>query len=389
MPNEQAVVLHQGKYKRVATLGEAVFLITGSTIGAGMLGLPYVISRVGLKIGIVYLVALSIVVLMLNLMLGETIARTKANLQIPGLGNKYLGKFSKWLLSITFILSMLGALLAYVVGEGQVLAAMFGGSPFMYSLLFWLLGNVVVAFGLKGVKMFEKALSSLVILLIILISTYLFGKADVVNFNYVNFGQVFLPYGVILFALRATPAIAEAEAILPGEPKKFKRAIIIGTLIPALVYILFAVAVVGASGLNTTEVATIGLGKQFGSVVLLVGNIFAALAMGTAFVGLGNALKDTLSWDYKLNKKLAFGLSALIPLTIFILGANSFVGILNVVGGLLVGLEAIFMVLVYWQARKRGDLSPTAFKIHHIWLFMLPVMLVFSIFTLISVIKLF
>lgn len=387
--NERAVVLHQGKFKKTATLGEAVFLITGSTIGAGLLGLPYVISRVGLKIGLVYLVALSIVVLMLNLMLGEAIARTKENLQIPGLGNKYLGRFGKWLLTGIYVFSLPGALLAYLVGEGQVLSALLGGSPFFYSLLFWLLGSLVIALGLAGVKVFEKILGSLVILLIVLISVYLLGRASPENFGYVNISQLFLPFGVILFALHATPAIAEAEALLPGEPKKFKRAIIIGTLIPAAVYILFALAVVGASGLNTSEVATVGLGKQFGSAVLWVGNIFAALAMGTAFVGLGTALKDTLSWDFKLNQRFAFGLTIAVPLAILILGARSFVSILNVVGGVFVGLEAILVILIYWQARHKGDVAPAAFKLRHLWLFILPVMLVFSILTVISIVKFF
>jgi len=75
LTEEKPVVLHQGVFKHTATVGEAVFMITGMTIGAGILGLPYVVSQVGLIIGLIYIVVLGLVVMMLNLIIGEIAVR--------------------------------------------------------------------------------------------------------------------------------------------------------------------------------------------------------------------------------------------------------------------------------------------------------------------------
>jgi len=117
--NERPNVLHHGVFKPVATVTEAVFMITGMTIGAGVLGIPYVVAQVGLKAGLLYIFGLGIVMLFLNLMIGEIAVRTRENLQLPGYAGKYLGTWAKFLLTFTVVLSSTGALLAYVVGEGR------------------------------------------------------------------------------------------------------------------------------------------------------------------------------------------------------------------------------------------------------------------------------
>ena len=116
------IVLHQGVYKKTATTSEAVFIITGMTIGAGILGLPYVIARSGLAVGLVLVVLWGLVMLLLNLMLGEIAVRTEGNFQLPGFAGKYLGQWAKNLMSVIIVFSGFGALLAYIIGEGQTLA---------------------------------------------------------------------------------------------------------------------------------------------------------------------------------------------------------------------------------------------------------------------------
>ena len=103
MIEEKQLVLHKGIYKPIASVSEAIFMITGMTIGAGVLGIPYVVAQVGLKIGLLYIVILGAVILAMNLMLGDIAVRTKEELQIPGLAGKYLGKWARYVLSVTII----------------------------------------------------------------------------------------------------------------------------------------------------------------------------------------------------------------------------------------------------------------------------------------------
>ncbi len=358
---EKKIILHQGVYKHPASVADAVFMITGMTIGAGVLGVPYVVAQVGLKIGIVYIVALGLVMLLLNLILGEIAVRTNQSLQIPGLAGKYLGKWAKYLLNIVMILGSYGALLAYIIGEGQSLSALFGGNPVAWSVVFWGLASVVVWRGLQTIKTVEKVLSIIVISIICGLSFYLLKDFKLANWIYTDVSKIFLPYGVILFALSGTPAVVEAHALLPRSQKHFKKALIIGSLIPIGVYVLFALAVVGAMGLSTSEIATIGLGARFGQGVLILGNIFAILAMSAGFIGSGIALKQTLVWDNKINTFLAEFWVISVPILLFMAGLRQFISILSVAGGIFFGIQAVVLVIVCWQARKKGDLDASRY----------------------------
>lgn len=386
--NEQQVVLHQGVYKKIATVPEAIFMITGLTIGAGVLGVPYVVAQVGLFIGILYILFLGLAMLSLNLMIGEIAVRTKEPSQLPGFAGKYLGGWAKKILSITIVFTGIGALLAYIVGEGETLAIVFGGDKIIWSAVFWSIAGFFVWQGLQTAKKAEKIVSFTVIAIICGLSIYLLPKVETVNFFHSNLSKIFLPYGVILFALNATPAVVAAHALLPGSQRHFRKAVIIGTLIPIVVYILFALATVGVNGLETTEVATIGLGKKLGDGVLVIGNIFASLAMFSCFIGMGIALKQTLVWDHKVRSWLAglFVISA--PLFLFLLGIRNFVAILDIVGGLFIGIEAVLMILVCYMARKKSDLDASRYGLNNFWLLAIPVLLIFSFATVYSIIKL-
>src|SRR3989338_1692458 len=109
---------------------EATALLIGTIGGAGILGIPFVVAKVGLTIGLAYIVGIGILFLLLNLMMGETVARTKKPLQLVGFSEQYIGAWGKRCSVIVVVLNVYGALLAYMIGEGAVLAAIFGGTPF-------------------------------------------------------------------------------------------------------------------------------------------------------------------------------------------------------------------------------------------------------------------
>ena len=69
--------------------------IAGTCIGAGFLGIPYVAAKSGFLIASAYLIIFSVIILLINLYLGEIILRTKGNHQLTGYAQKYLGKKGK------------------------------------------------------------------------------------------------------------------------------------------------------------------------------------------------------------------------------------------------------------------------------------------------------
>ncbi len=354
MKKETPVVLHQGTYKRTATTAEAVFMITGMTIGAGVLGLPYAIEQAGLLFGLGAIVLVGILVLVLNLMIARVAVQTRRSLQLPGLVGVYLGKPAQVVLSILIVASSLGTLLAYIVGEGQALTALSGrGTPFVWSIVFWLVGAALVWGGLQRVKTAEKILSSVVMVLVVTLSIALLPELSSLNLTVFEPGRLLFPWGVILFALHGSPAIAEAHALLPGQTKRFRRAVIVGTLLPLLIYLFFTLAVVGTFGALTPEIATTGLGVLLGRPAAIAGNIFAVLAMSTGFMGLATALKQSLVWDSGIPKRWAKMFVLGVPIILFLVGIRGFIGILQVVGGVFISLEILLMTFVYIVARRR------------------------------------
>lgn len=386
--DERPIVLHQGVYKRTATTAEAIFMIIGMTIGAGILGLPYAVATVGVKIGLITIFVLGMIMMMLNLMIGEIAVRTNEPMQLPGFAGRYLGTWAKVLMSFMVIFAGFGILLAFIVGVGQALEVLLGIDSRLGSLIFWALGTVMVWRGLQTIKKVEKIFSILVVLIIAGLSLYLLPQHEAVNWQFTNWSNIFFPFGIVLFALNATSGIIEAHALLPGSQKRYRRAVIIGTLIPMFLYMLFVAAVIGVSGHSATSIATVGLGQKYGGWIFWVGNLFAVLALSNGFMGMGVALKQTLVWDQHLPKILAVTLAMGIPMILFVFGFNNFVAILDVVGGVFIGIESIIMVMTCYMARRQGDLSAARYGMHYFWILAIPVLTVFVLVTAASVFNL-
>ena len=138
----------------------------------------------------------------------------------------------------------------------------------------------------------------------------------------------------------------------------FKKAVIFGVIIPLAVYALFALIVVGVTGLSTTEIATIGLGNALGYHMVIIGNLFAAFTMSTSFLTLGLAAKEMYNFDYKLSKLLAWFLAMFIPLAIALSGLTTFIKAIGIAGAISGGGEGVLIVLMHWRAKKLGNRKP-------------------------------
>ncbi len=337
---------------------EAIAILVGTVIGAGVLGIPYAVSKTGIIPGLILIFLLGGALLLLFLYLGEIILRTKGTHQLTGYAQKYLGKWGKRAMTFAMIFGIYGALIAYLIGIGESLHAIFGFSALGFSLLFFFFASIILYIGLKSVKKWELLLAFLflgIIFVIIAVSSFRISFDNLMFFNPKLF---FLPYGVILFAFLGTAALPEMKQVLVKQKKRFRKAIIIGGLIPIITYAIFTLVVIGVTGLQTTEISTIGLGNIMGRNMLIFGNLFAIFAMGSSFLTLGLALKQMYNFDYKLKKKLSWALSIFVPLIIFLLGAHSFIKVIGITGAVAGGVDGIVIALMYRNVKKRRGRKP-------------------------------
>jgi amino acid permease len=340
---------------------EAIALLMGTVIGAGVLGIPYIVYKAGFLTGLLALVFLGVAVLFMNLFVGEIVLSTKGKHQLTGYAEKYLGKKGKFLMAISMFIGIYGALTAYLIGVGESLYAIFNVfSPLVFSLIFFVIVSFLVFKGLKWISESELYLAGSVIVLILVISVVAFFSSNfsLEGLKTFELSKFFIPYGVILFSFLGTAAIPEMKEELKKNSKNLKKAILIGSLIPIFLYGLFAAAVIGVSGNNITEVSTIGLGQVLGEGILIFTNLFAIFAMTTSFLALGLALKWLFNFDYKLNKNLSWGLTVFLPLALFLLGVKSFISTIGMAGSFAGGLDGILVVLMLWQAKKLKERKP-------------------------------
>lgn len=335
----------------------ATFTLTGTIIGAGILGLPYVFAQSGFLIGLFWLLFLGGIMIYSVLCLGEIILRTKKTHQLPGYAGKYLGRYGEILMFFAVVFGIYSALLAYLIGEGQSFSVIFtgvGDYAIYFALGFWFIMTLLLREGLKGLKKVEMGGVLGIIVLVGVIIIYYLPSVDMGNFVWGDYSNIFLPFGVVLFALMGFTSLPEIEMEIKGNEKKMKKIIILGILIPIVVYALFAFIFVGVLGDGVPQVATIGLGK----LVILLG-IFTML---TSYFVLSFSLRDVYIFDLGFSKKWNFVLVSLVPVFIYLalhyFNMLSFVNVLGIGGVVSGGLTGILILLMALNAKKNGDREP-------------------------------
>jgi len=335
----------------------AVSALIGTIVGAGFLGIPFVAMKSGFGITLLLLNIIAVAIMILMLYLGEIVLRTKSNHQLTGYAEKYLGKKGKIWMSIAVTFGIYSAIVAYLIGEGNSLSYLFFGTT-QYSLQFgigfWLIMSVISYFGLKALEEGESIGIMLLFILIISVSVISFNKIDAINLTYNNPQNLFVPFGVILFAFLGFSIIPEIGRIIGKDKILMKRSIITAYVIAFIVYVLFTFIVLGSQGQNTPQIATLTLGKPF----ILLGIV----TMFMAYLALSVALMDNFKFDLKKNKLKAWLCTILAPLIIFIIlniiGKVEFTKVLGI-GGVISGtITAILILLMVKKAKLHGDRKP-------------------------------
>ncbi len=344
----------------------AVATLVGTIVGAGILAIPYVVAQSGFLLGFIITVVLGLSLLLLNLMTGEVVLRTKKQHQLTGYAERYLGLAGKRLMMFSMVFGIYGALTAYLIGEGETLKALFGwGHPLWYSLIFFGLAFFVIYQGVKAAGKVDLILIILLLTIVAVIGIFSYKNIVLENLTYFNWTKFFVPYGVILFALAGITSIPEMQEVVGEQKKKMKKAIIIGSVIPIILYILFAFIVVGVIGLHNFEVlqpneriATVALSIYSSPIFGILANCIAVLSMFTSFLSLSIALIEMYEYDYVLPHTSALVLTFSIPLLITLLKLSTFITIIALTGAVAGGLQSILIIFMFWKAKKQGERVP-------------------------------
>jgi tyrosine-specific transport protein len=340
----------------------SVATLVGCIVGAGMFGVPYVIAKAGFLPGIIAVITIGLLFLLINLYLGEVALRTKGNYYLSHYAEKYLGRAGKQAMFISLVIGIYGALIAYAFGQGAALSSLTGIDSLLGGVIVFAALSIAVLAGLNFISYAESVILPVVIGFTLLIFFYSIPSLEPSNYSGFSFDGIIVPFGVLLFAFMGTSAIPELKEQLDKDKKLLKKAILLGSIIPIFIYLLFTAAIVGLYGELTPEIATLGIEARLAPWFFYIGGLFPLLTMSTSFMALGLALSRVFTNDYGLRRNSAWLLTCFVPFIIFVilkaLDIGGFASILDITGILTGVLAIILVVLMAYSAKRLGDRKP-------------------------------
>ena len=337
----------------------ALASLVGTIIGAGVFAIPYVMSKSGALACFFYFLILGSVVLLLHLLLGEVVLRTKGKHRLVGYAEKYLGKKAKMLITFSAIVGASGSLLAYIILAGKFASLIFPNTLplFTWSFIVWAGLSFLVLLGIKSISSVELFMNIGLFAVIIIIFAFSLPKVSAINLNLSGTGNLFLPFGVVMFSLIGISAIPEITALLKKK-KNLKKIIIITSIITVCFAFLFGLIISGVTGVNTTDEPFQGLLPFLGQKIIILGGIFGLLAVSTSFLIIANHLKNVFRLDYKMSYFPAFAIACFLPIILFFIGIKQFIPVIGVVGTFIGLVEGTALIAIYKKAKKEGDKKP-------------------------------
>lgn len=337
---------------------QGVATLTGVSIGAGILAMPYALNKTGFFIGSIEIIIVGLAMMLLSLYLGEIILRTKGEHQLYGLAEKYLGKYGKIVMFIAFVVGAYGTIAAYIVGEAEAISITLGTSKIFAGILYLIILSVILWVGIRLLEKSEVLLNLIKIFLFASIFYFVASNSfDYSNLTKIEPSNIFLPIGTLLFAFMCFSVIPELKQELRGNFKDIKKVIITSSIITIIGYILFNFIVIGSTGEGTSELATIALSLGKDKSAFLLINLFAIITIFTASIAISYALKQMFMEDLKINNFESW-LLTLVPSIALALVFHNFATLIALTGALAGGIMGVLIILMYQNAKHLCTRKP-------------------------------
>ena len=351
----------------------SVFLVSGTTIGAGMLAFPITTGIAGFFPALIlfcivwaFLLMTSFLFLEVNLCFDD-----KANLTT--MAAHTLGKWGKWVCVVCYILLLYCLVAAYLSGATDI-AHTFSEKVlprWFFALVFVLVFGYSVYMGTSKVDMFNRIF--IIGLIICYVAFVIFAFPHVELNLLVRFEPKFLwlSLNVIITAFGYHIIIPTLKEYLKGDIKALKLSIFIGSIVPLFVYVLWNFLflsilpkqiIIEAFGAGSLPIEPIKNLLQVPSITLFA-SLLAFFVIVTSFLGVTLSLSDFLADLFKVKKnksgKLILALITFMPPLVFVLsGQRGFYTALGYGGAFVAILLGILPCLMAMKHRKQRKQLP-------------------------------
>ncbi|MDE9494675.1 tyrosine transporter TyrP [Xenorhabdus bovienii] len=323
------------------TIG-SIFIVAGTTIGAGMLAMPLASAGVGFGTTLVMLVALWALMSYTALLLVEVYQYNEPDTGLGTIAKHYLGLKGQLLTGFSMLFLMYALTSAYISGAGELLTSSineWAGSSFSLStgvILFTLVAGAVVCIGTSSVDFINRIFFSAKLIFLILMLGLMMPHIRHVNLLSlpVEQGLVLSAIPVIFTSFGFHGSVPSIVRYMKGDIRKLRWIFIIGSAIPLAAYIFWQLGTLGSIA-PTSFMGILaeksGLDGLLGAIRHVVASpqtelsvrMFANLALVTSFLGVALGLFDFLADLFKRQDNIAgrfqTGLLTFVPPLVFAL----------------------------------------------------------------------
>jgi len=348
-------------------------LVSGTTIGAGMLALPITTSFVG------FFPSLLIFAICWTIMLASSFCFLDVNLSIEGevnlvtMAEKTLGGWGKGLSWVVYLLLLYSLTAAYIAGGAplfqEAIHALSG-----YQMPLWIahfalptLFGGFVYLGTLGVDLLNRFLMLGLVASYLLLVGFLPEHIQTAYYQHTDW-NFFLPgLLVVIVSFGYHIIIPTLTTYLNHDKKQLRLTLVIGSILPLIIYILWQVMIIGVIPLSG-EISLITAWKQAISVsqplaqivqnpaIRIGAHFFSFFAIVTSFLGVSLSLSDFLTDGFKLKKTwegrlLAILLTFVPPLIFVFTYQRGFIIALEYAAAFVAILLIFLPAMMAWQLK--------------------------------------
>lgn len=354
----------------MTTLLHAIFLISGTAIGAGLVALPLTVVHLGLHLTALLLGCALFVAYRSSMMTIDLCAAKGEASSIVDLSRYHSGNKAAVVSMISFYSLSLALLTVYFSCLTSTLES--ASCIPKQVILFGCSCALFLALSLKE-KLFSQLSTLLVTTLLIIIAAcigqFLFSKNGLSFSRTGNVREVITVIPILFTSFGVQNICANIYGQLNGDKKHIERAFLIGITIPAVIYLVWIVSVLGNVGardpafLEKMRQHQVSVGEL---IVFLCGStniafmsaLFQALslfAITTSAIGIGLGLQKSLDEVLPSSRYGSRLCVCAVPALVCLTVQNAFLKILSF-GAMTAVVFVIFMP--FYLKRKRGRTNP-------------------------------
>ena len=372
------------------TLG-CMFMVAGTTLGAGMLALPLVASGSGFFTSAIALCCLWALMAYTALLILEVNIHFPIGSSFGTMAEETLGQFGK-IITFAAMLLLFYALTAAYISGGSTLFSEVSQEYFhvnisvtLSAFVFTILFGGIIYWKTQAVDYVNRGLFLIKIAALILsisaMLTHVQRNLLVDAAHHPIFILAAIPIMFTSFGFHGSiPSILK---YLGHDAKRLRFVFVVGSLIPLVIYLLWVLVTVGVLPLTGAQsftqiikangsvgLFTIELSRWFHNhYIALAINLFSNIAVTTSFLGVGLGLFDYFYDNLKKVKKGKRELSAAVtfvpPLLFALFYPNGFIFALGFAAIALAVLAVLLPASMVWSWRARDEQAhrPIAYRV--------------------------